>query len=467
MESKKNKRLIFDEKHVYDENFENELYLAHTNISSIPMATICSIHNLTNLNLACNNISHIGYKIGYLTNLQFLNLRHNKIRKVQKLIKNLTNLEYLSLENNYISIVPSELSSLCKLQTLDLSKNNISEIPEEFKNLTNLRSLLLQKNNFSIISPSICHITSLLRLDLQYNDIRVITNDLFKLTNLNYLLLSNNNITELSSEIEKLINLEYLTLTDNLLKMLPVTIGKIKKIAFLNISNNNIKIIPPEIINCRRMRTFYYHNNEIDYMSPQIVRFLDRLKNPEIFEIYNDNQNIHNHSIQSSITESISKITNQPLKTNEEIIMNQILNDHILNTKTKELLVEYSNNDDYHSVLLITFKELLLHVWEIIEANCHKDEIKSILNNEILDSECKCFTGRLSRLVNCLNGFSNLIEIKISDNQQIGNIIVIIRNDLISQNSYSIEEHKKRVIEELKTRGYDDVVINEWIEEIE
>jgi hypothetical protein len=467
MESKKNKRLIFDEKHVYDENFENELYLAHINISSIPMSTICSIHNLTNLNLACNNISHIGYKIGYLTNLQFLNLRHNKIRKVQKSIKNLTNLEYLSLENNYISIVPSELSNLCKLQTLDLSKNNISEIPEEFKNLTNIRSLLLQKNYFSIISPSICHITSLLRLDLQYNDIRVITNDLFKLTNLNYLLLSNNNITELSSEIEKLVDLEYLTLTDNLLKMLPVTIGKLKKIAFLNISNNNIKIIPPEIINCRRMRTFYYHNNEIDYMSPQIVRFLDRLKNPEIFEIYNDNQNIHNHSIQSSITESISKITNEPLKTNEEIIMNQILYDDILNTKTKELLIEYSNNDDYHSVLLITFKELLLHVWEIIEANDHKDEIKAILNNEILDSECKCFTGRLSRLVNCLNGFSHLIEIKISDNQQIGNVIVIIRNELIAQNSYSVEEHKKRVIEELKTRGYDDKIINEWIEEIE
>jgi len=87
----------------------------------------------------------------------------------------------------------------------------------------------------------------------------------------------------------------------------------------------------------------------------------------------------------------------------EEIIMNQILN-----TKTKELLIEYSKNDDYHSVLLITFKELLLHVWETIEINDN--------NNEILDTECKCFTCRLSRLVNCLNGLSDLIEIKISDN---------------------------------------------------
>ena len=202
-------------------------------------------------------------------------------------------------------------------------------------------------------------------------------------------------------------------------------------------------------------------------MSPQIVRFLNNLRNSDRLEVYNDAQNVHNHSIQSSITESISKITNKPLKTSEEIIMNQILDDRILNTKTKELLIEYSNNDDYHSVLLITFKELLLHVWEVIKLNDHKEEIKAILNNEILDTECKCFTGRLSRLVNCLNGFSDLIDIKISDNQQIGNIIIIIRNELIAQNSYSVDEHKKRVIEELKTSDYDDKIINEWIEEIE
>jgi len=467
MEVKKVKRLLFDEKHVYDENYENELYLAHSNISSIPITSICSIPNLTNLNLACNNIKYISYKIGYLTNLQFLSLRHNKIIKIQKSIKNLLNLEYLSLENNYIKKIPAELSELCNLQTLDLSTNNISEIPEEFKNLTNLRSLSLQKNYFNVIPNSICQITSLLRLEFQYNNIEVISNDLFKLTKLNYLLLSNNIIIDLPRNIEKLINLEYLTLTDNNLKTLPETIGKLKKIAFLNISNNNIKKIPTEIINCRRLRTFHYHNNEIDYMSPQIVRFLNNLRNSDRLEVYNDAQNIHNHSIQSSITESISKITNEPLKMSEEIIMNQILDDPILNTKTKELLIEYSDSNDYHSVLLITFKELLLHVWQIIDMNNHKDEIKAILNNEILDAECKCFTGRLSRLVNCLNGFSDLIEIKISDNQQIGNIIIIIRNELIAQNSYLVDEHKKRVMEELKTRGYDDVVINEWIEEIE
>ena len=44
-------------------------------------------------------------------------------------------------------------------------------------------------------------------------------------------------------------------------------------------------------------------------------------------------------------------------------------------------------------------------------------------------TECKCFTGRISRLVNCLNGFTDLVNINIEDNQQIGNIIVIIKKN--------------------------------------
>jgi hypothetical protein len=258
---------------------------------------------------------------------------------------------------------------------------------------------------------------------------------------------------------------------DNNITEIPDEIGRLTNLIELIVSYNLITNINTNIINCRSLQLFRYNGNPVENISPSVTRFLRNTigysKDDRQLEVYDDNQNIHNHIIQESIRKSIMNIINQNLKIDEDKIMSEIYDDSILSLKTKKLIEEYSKDTYYHSVLLITFKELLLHVWEIIEANDHKDEIKSILNNEILDSECKCFTGRLSRLVNCLNGFSNLIEIKISDNQQIGNIIIIIRNELISQNSYSIEEHKKKVIEELKTRGYDDVVINEWIEEIE
>jgi hypothetical protein len=85
----------------------------------------------------------------------------------------------------------------------------------------------------------------------------------------------------------------------------------------------------------------------------------------------------------------------------------------------------------------------------------------------MLDSECKCFTGRITRLVNCLNGLSDLVKINISDNQQIGNIIIIIKEQLENNSNYTIERHKELVKNELQERNYADNIINEWLDYIE
>ena len=144
--------------------------------------------------------------------------------------------------------------------------------------------------------------------------------------------------------------------------------------------------------------------------------------------------------------------------------MTNIIHDTILTEKSKNLLIEYCENKNIHSYTQLTFEELLCNVWTLIHTLGTKDEIKSILNTEINDSECKCFTGRISRLVNCLNGFTDLVNIHISDNQQIGNIIIIIKERLELENNYSIEKHKELVIQELKEREFKDEIINEWIQ---
>jgi hypothetical protein len=81
------------------------------------------------------------------------------------------------------------------------------------------------------------------------------------------------------------------------------------------------------------------------------------------------------------------------------------------------------------------------------------------------DAQCKCFTGRMSRVVNCLNGFSPLVNINIKDSDQIGNIIMLIKSQL--DDNYNVETHKQLVKKELESRGFDDHVINEWIGYIE
>jgi len=53
-----------------------------------------------------------------------------------------------------------------------------------------------------------------------------------------------------------------------------------------------------------------------------------------------------------------------------------------------ELILTYCKDESVHSELNVTFEEVLLSVW----CKINKQEIIKILNIEILDSECKCFT---------------------------------------------------------------------------
>ena len=39
-------------------------------------------------------------------------------------------------------------------------------------------------------------------------------------------------------------------------------------------------------------------------------------------------------------------------------------------------------------------------------------------------------TGKISRLVNCLTGYDDLVDVEIADKEQIGIVIEIVRNRL-------------------------------------
>jgi hypothetical protein len=231
-------------------------------------------------------------------------------------------------------------------------------------------------------------------------------------------------------------------------------------------SNNMLTSVPNYIINFRRLEFFIYYNNQIEYIPAHITRFLNRLKNKDNnLKLYNDGQNVHNHMIQESIRDSIYRIIQNKSTISYDVMIKEILDCDILTHITKEILMEYIKIEDIHSVLNITFAELLLNIWDIIRIHKDKNEILKIINIEMNDSICKCFTGRMSRLINCLNGFDSRVDIKMADNEQIGNIIYIIKEKLAG--NYTIEEHKRLVAEEMKERGYDEETIDEWIIYIE
>ena len=174
--------------------------------------------------------------------------------------------------------------------------------------------------------------------------------------------------------------------------------------------------------------------------------------------VYSDKQNIHNHHIQNSFRSSLSNV----LKDKDIMSMNQVksemIDNHILTEETKRELLNYCDDSTSHSVYLITYADLLQYVWTRIMRHIERDELCKVLNEEIKDGLCMCFTGRLTRLLNVLNGFYNDIEIQISDSEQITNIIMALKTKYIN------EQLKDELIKELRDRQYSETVIAEWIE---
>jgi hypothetical protein len=141
-------------------------------------------------------------------------------------------------------------------------------------------------------------------------------------------------------------------------------IGQLINLQQISCSGNKISEIPIEITRCIDLREFRYSNNPIEYIPPQVVRFLNR--NQYFQKVYNDTQYVHNHNIQTGILNSIIYITQIKTSLTSITLKTDILNNNILEKKTKEILFEYLEDKTAHSTLNITFEELLISVYNYI-----------------------------------------------------------------------------------------------------
>jgi hypothetical protein len=381
--------------------------------------------NTTNIILSFMGIKQI-LKISGLPRLRELLLHNNQITEITELDE-LTSLEELTLHNNQITEIKG-LDRLTNLKYLSLNNNQITEI-KGLDKLIRLKEVAISNNQITEIK-GLDELTRLQAIFLHDNQIKEMKG-LDKLTNLQELILENNQITEMK-DFEELTNLRKLMLSKNQIKKIPFTIMNMRNLIFLDIDCN---------------------------MNPIIQRFLNRNQIINNRTIYNDSQNVHDSQIAKSIKQSIYNIINDLKGIDINLIFKDIINDNTLNKTTKQQLLEYCQDKTIHSLLNITFEEALCSVWKIISEHKESNEIKKILNEELKDSICKCFTGRLSRLVNCLNGFDSRVSIKINDKEQILNIIIKIRNKYLDD----ISKQKEEIIKELLERGYDKNTIDEYI----
>ena len=424
-------------------NWPNLQYFNCSNNKLIQLPAIMSMPNLRNFDCSNNKLTHLpDMQSCNWPNLQNFSCSYNKLTQLPANI-NWSNLQYFDCHHNQITQLPDiQNYNWPNLRNFDCSNNKLTQLPANI-NWPNLQEFYCSYNQLTHLPANI------------------------NWSNLQQFFCSSNKLTHIP-ENTHWPNLQDFYCHNNQLIHLPENINW-SNLQLLCCYNNQLTHLPLHIMTLTRLRSISCSNNPLD-LSPQIARFINRIKNVQInqLNIYANKQNVHDSNIQLCIKDSINALTTRTDigSYNKIQLIETIISDPILTCK--EQLIEYLEDETVHSLLLLTWGEVLWAVLRTIELDFNTEqqsEIKLILNQEMHDARCKCFTGRMGRVVNCLNGFSPLVNINIKDSDQIGNIIVQIKSQLA--NNYNVEIHKQMVKQELESRGFDDHIIDEWIGYIE
>ncbi len=425
------------------------LYCGHNQLVTLDPLSNCV--NLRILYCDRNQISSIE-PLSNCVNLQKLYCCGSQITSLEPL-SNCVNLQILHCGCNQITTLES-LSNCINLQTLYCGYNQITTL-ESLSNCINLRELYCKCNQIKSLE-SLSNCVKLRKLDCGSNQIKSLE-PLSNCLNLQTLYCTDNQIVSLEP-LSNCINLWELFCSNSQITSLD-PLSNCVNLQKLFCHNNQITSLEP-LIYLRRLNIIYYSDNPIEIPTLQIQRMLNRIDSNSNSSIYNDNQNIHDTEIQRTVCVSVQNLLKDP---KNNFTIDDIINSG-LNKSTIESIIEYYQDQIVHSVHLITYQELFSLVWNRIQNSIHKSELMKILEEQIADSECKCFTGRFNRTLSVLVGFFDDIKINISDKSRISAIILNSRDKIIP---YDVVKHKEAATKDLKEAGYVESDFKDWIDAIE
>ena len=368
--------------------------------------------------------------------------------------------------HNMSFIPPFIKYSKCKI--LDISANSIERLENLPKNVVNINANhnLIQsiniKNNYlqslsakgNILREIEIDSKNLVRLDLSYNLLRHLK---IKSENLLFLDLSSNHLETLPH------NLEYNQLQN------------------LNINTNHFVVIPDWIL---EIPTLNLMNNPImpNLNSEMCQLFLQEhypyyfvTDRPFTRVLYEDNENIHNHTIHESLLRCLEEIQ-QIYFENKEVVDTIDYVKELESKVSKEcfsLIREVCLTKDNYGNLKINFEKTIKTIWFLIKNKENVDEIVKIIEEEIISAKGKCYTGYIGRLINSIMGFeilNNRLEISMTD--AIIAKYMYVKNKIEKENKELEEDKqlkllKKHFIEELQEIGISKKDIDIWTEPLQ
>lgn len=432
----------------------------------IPPLWMRTFKNITYLDCSGQQLHELPFLPPKLISLQ---CSHNQLSTLSELPNSLL---YLHVKDNMLTILPNLPQSLLYL---DIAYNYLTEINKFPPRLINLnitanslrrisqlpRTLLVFKCYFNRNITSLGKLPeNLLTLLCGYCGLLSLPNLPKSLT---FLDCSGNNLTSLPI----LPRLVYLECSSNHLTSLPELPNTL---THLYCENNREPLrIPISILHCTQLRVVWFSRTTVRFASVPIQRFLGNIQNSlrpiEIVNVY-EGDTVHNQTVERCIITSIENVTST-LTEDEKTTFNimQVRRDPILSYNAKNFISTWIEQFVIpHSLFHVTYAELFTAVWNRIIKHENANELKKVLNEEILNSANSCVTGKYSRLVASLAGFYPDVVVGISEADQIGNVIWSVRHRL--GDKYTINEHKRLARIELKSLGINCNKIEEWIRNI-
>lgn len=388
----------------------------------------------------------------YLHFLEKLDLTDNFFNFDFDLINNSwEKLKFLHIRCNHVSNIlniDKVVPRLEKLYLLDVKLENFN-----FQLNINIKELALTANNFSKQVLDFNMYKNLKHISLNYCHLKICP-DVELCENLSYLDISINQISQLKKLPE---SLKELYINDNQLREVEfVPIGLIT----LNLWCNPLTRLPRNILMCSQLsHVINLSDTEIVLTEPE-MRFLARIEritnqHRGKTQIYTDNQNVHASAVQKSVLISIQNLFLDKFP--------DVSFETTGNPSIDKIIYDNFRCSDIHSILLFSYKEIFQKVWNRI-CNCEnvemKKELMKRLKEEVLESESKCFTGQITRLLNVFVGFYSDVSINISNADQIHARIMAI----MKKNNGIIVESE--IYDSLREIDVDDSLIKEWIENL-
>lgn len=395
-----------------------------------------------------NDLEEIPEEIGLLKALRCFDCSYNKLKRL-----------------------PHSLCTLPYLVNLICHDNQLEELPFDIGTLSQLSSLICYSNHLTFFPRSISELRSLQTLSCYNNYLSSLPNNMFDgLVSLTHFTCSNNRLTQLPETFGEATNLLHVAVSNNRLTHLPSSVSRLRRLRHLYCCGNSFLTLPIELIYCQQLDTLecdvrpFNHN-----LSAPLLRFIRRIQSPQkmkpVKSLYTDNQNVHASSVQSSVKKSIETLLQDRLTSllgnSNEVLLQLIITNPFIYCKQE--LIEFIHCEDEYSHIPVTFADVCRCVISRIELSPHKTELYQRLNEEMSDATCKCFTGRMTRIVNVLVGYFSDINIEISSSEQIGSVVSAIKlRHLIPDGHDFTVEAMQDLQKELRDRGYSENVIEEW-----